>query len=162
MSNGNYSNWPQSPILMSSPFNNPGYELERLSLQRELDAVRQRLDSVSPAIVVHCISLILRSIVTGKQKLMIDQLHFVLKFCVVLKEGGFGEVVALPFTLVNGLRKTISHLEEIGLITISPLSWSKVGTIAETARWLSIDQPKENASGQGQLLAKGRISHQTN
>ncbi|TPP59807.1 putative unkempt protein [Fasciola gigantica] len=45
LSNGNYPNWPQSPILMSSPFNNPGYELERLSLQRELDEVRQRLDS---------------------------------------------------------------------------------------------------------------------
>ncbi|VDP91178.1 unnamed protein product [Echinostoma caproni] len=43
--NGNYTNWPQSPILISSPFNNPGYELERLSLQRELDEVRQRLDS---------------------------------------------------------------------------------------------------------------------
>ncbi|CAH8585535.1 unnamed protein product [Dicrocoelium dendriticum] len=40
-----FNNLPQSPILLSSPFSNPGSELERLSLQRELDEVRQRLGS---------------------------------------------------------------------------------------------------------------------
>ncbi|CAL8071354.1 unnamed protein product [Calicophoron daubneyi] len=42
---GNFADLPQSPILISSPFNNPSYDLERLTLQRELDEVRQRLDS---------------------------------------------------------------------------------------------------------------------
>ncbi|GAA47820.1 RING finger protein unkempt homolog [Clonorchis sinensis] len=44
-SNVNFLHLPQSPILMSSPFSNPRSELERLSLQRELDEVRQRLGS---------------------------------------------------------------------------------------------------------------------
>ncbi|CAH8583068.1 unnamed protein product [Heterobilharzia americana] len=43
--NENFSNLPQSPILLSSPFSNPGCDLERLTLRRELDEIRQRLDS---------------------------------------------------------------------------------------------------------------------
>lgn len=42
-----FENMPQSPILLSSPlFRNPGTELERLTLRKELDEVKQRLDTV--------------------------------------------------------------------------------------------------------------------
>lgn len=44
---GNFRNLPQSPFIIPSPFNNPSQDLERLSLRRELDEVRQRLDMVS-------------------------------------------------------------------------------------------------------------------
>ncbi|CAH8611528.1 unnamed protein product [Schistosoma margrebowiei] len=43
--NDNFTNLPQSPILLSSPFSNPGCDLERLTLRRELDEVKQLLDS---------------------------------------------------------------------------------------------------------------------
>ncbi|CAH8543748.1 unnamed protein product [Schistosoma turkestanicum] len=43
--NENFTNLPQSPILLSSPFSNPGCDLERLTLRRELDEVKQLLDS---------------------------------------------------------------------------------------------------------------------
>ncbi|CAH8629189.1 unnamed protein product [Schistosoma haematobium] len=45
--NDNFTNLPQSPILLSSPFSNPGCDLERITLRRELDEVKQLLDSVS-------------------------------------------------------------------------------------------------------------------
>ncbi|KAF8560626.1 hypothetical protein P879_10417, partial [Paragonimus westermani] len=41
----NFNDVPQSPILLSSPFSNPSSELERISLQRELSDIRQRLGS---------------------------------------------------------------------------------------------------------------------
>ncbi|CAH8607535.1 unnamed protein product [Schistosoma bovis] len=43
--NDNFTNLPQSPILLSSPFSNPGCDLERITLRRELDEVKQLLDS---------------------------------------------------------------------------------------------------------------------